>query len=210
MGGERADVEMVVLQVADADVSQDVWLAEVLNGLDWLELGATREAIEQAVNRLINAGLLISSESRLKVTAEGRRTAGRLGRYQSAPRAAAWFTQQLESSPNQAPVVWQLSRTDWESGTETARQHKRQKLLARKEIVDGLLDAMGRLDEINALVRGCRGRTEARTAITGVGYTPIQAEFILDTPVGRQTKDALEQLQRRAVKLESSIARLEE
>ena len=62
------------------------------------------------------------------------------------------------------------------------------------EILQGLLSGIERLDTINAAVRRCRDRTDAREAVVALGYTAHQAEHILNVPVSRQTQEALDGL----------------
>jgi DNA gyrase/topoisomerase IV subunit A len=66
----------------------------------------------------------------------------------------------------------------------------------RLDVLDGVLDALGRMDEINAVVRGCADRvTATETLMAGpFRYPEFVAHHILDLMVGRQTVEGVEVL----------------
>jgi hypothetical protein len=208
---ENVAVDEAVLQVAQADVPLDTWLTEVLNLLASVDRTDTRRSIEESVNRLAAAGLLAASSGRRpELTDEGRRIATRLGRFQSTVRARSWLAQEVDRRGSDGAITrWRLATATWRRCAEVSRQHHREKLLARQEILDGLLNGIAQLDTINTVVRRSRDRTEARDAIVALGYKEHQAEHILDTPVGRQTKQALEDLRAEKSRIESLIGQLD-
>lgn len=210
MSEEDAAVDLEVLQVARAEVPLGVWLMEVVNMLASVERVPTRRAIEGSVNRLAAAGLVVaSSHHRPELTGEGRRAVKRLGRFQSAAKANSWLTDELSRhAADAAMTVWRLPAATWKDAVEASRAHQRGNLLARKEIVDGLLKAIAQLDKINTVVRECRDRPEAREAVIALGYTAIQAEHILEASVSNQTKEAIEQLRAEKARIEALIGQL--
>lgn len=203
-------VDIVVLQVSEVDVSLDNWVTELLNSLAFAGVRTNRRVIEGSVNRMIGFGLLAATVGdRPRPTAEGQRVLGRLRRFHSTARAREWLSQEVESRRTLRSPAWRLSPPTWTRAKEASAQHQRARLLARKEIVDGLLDAMERLDPINEAVRRSRDVVEARERITKLGYTEIQAQHILDTPIRRQTETGLAELRAERARLESLIAEVD-
>jgi hypothetical protein len=134
VGDTEAVVDVVVLQVADAVESDDVLLAEALNNLD---PATSRAAIERAVNRLIEGGLMLNTDNGLDLTAEGRRAAKHLSRFRSSDRSAVWLSEQLGLTSDEPERVWRLSQTAWDLAVAASKERRRTKLSARKEILDG-------------------------------------------------------------------------
>jgi DNA gyrase/topoisomerase IV subunit A len=66
----------------------------------------------------------------------------------------------------------------------------------RLHIVRGLLDALGRLHEVNEIVQFSRDRPSALLALQDVpfSYSRAQAEALLDMPVSWQASDQAERL----------------
>ncbi len=69
-------------------------------------------------------------------------------------------------------------------------EHRLAKARARAHIVEGLLRAIDMIDEIIALIRGSADRAEAREGLMGDGFefSEVQANHILDMPLGRLTR----------------------
>ena len=63
------------------------------------------------------------------------------------------------------------------------------RLRARLEVIDGLLIALKRWPEISDVVSECEDRSAARQALGAVPFmlSEVQAEHILDMPLGRRT-----------------------
>lgn len=207
---ENISVDMAVVQVAQADVAFDTWLTEVLNVLAFVEVPATRRSIEASVNRLEAAGIVTApSGSRPQLTDEGHRVANRLRRHRSTSRARSWLEEDLvRRTGDRAVGQWRLSTGTWKRCAEASRPYQSERLLARMEILQGLLSGIAQLDTINAAVRRCRNRTDAREAVVALGYTAHQAEHILDVPVSRQTREALDGLRLERFQIEALIGRL--
>jgi DNA gyrase subunit A len=85
------------------------------------------------------------------------------------------------------------------------------KAQARAHIVEGLLKALDMLDAIIALIRGSADRSEAREGLMADGFefTEIQANHILDLPLGRLTRLGRAELDEEMAKLAETIAALE-
>ena len=64
-----------------------------------------------------------------------------------------------------------------------------ERLRARLEIIDGLLLALERWPEVSNLVYECEDRSAARQALGEAPFllSEVQAEHILDMPLGRRT-----------------------
>lgn len=70
-----------------------------------------------------------------------------------------------------------------------------EKAAQRLHIIEGLLTALDRIDEVNRVVGAASGREEARAAlVTELGFSDVQATHILDMTVGRQTSRARAEL----------------
>jgi DNA gyrase/topoisomerase IV subunit A len=67
----------------------------------------------------------------------------------------------------------------------------------RLHVLDGLLDALGRMEEVNDAIRSSPDRPAAITALQSppFSYSEVVANHVLDLTVGRQTVAAIEQLQ---------------
>src|ERR1700722_10779647 len=81
----------------------------------------------------------------------------------------------------------------------------------RLDILSGLLDAINRLDEINAAVRRSTDRIEARRELQSepFGYSDAVINHILDLTVGKQTADGVAELKRDRDALVELLKRLE-
>jgi DNA gyrase/topoisomerase IV subunit A len=75
---------------------------------------------------------------------------------------------------------------------------ERSSLEERVRTLDGVLDALSRLDEINEAVRISKDRIEARSVLVAepFGYSEVVATHILDLNVGRQTVAGVAELRR--------------
>jgi DNA gyrase subunit A len=80
----------------------------------------------------------------------------------------------------------------------------------RLEIVDGLLRALDERREVDAEIERSSDRNDARHRLTGdgLGFSPIQAEHILDMTLGRRTQLGQEELLREQRKLREDLRRL--
>jgi len=94
-------------------------------------------------------------------------------------------------------------------------QHRLQKARDRAHIVEGLLKAIDRIDEIIALIRGSESADAARQALMSkrFGFTEVQANHILDLQLRRlaqlehqRLKDEHDELAKTIKELESILA----
>jgi DNA gyrase subunit A len=81
----------------------------------------------------------------------------------------------------------------------------------RAHIVEGLLKAIDMIDAIIALIRGSDDRAAARTGLMAAPFefSEIQANHILDMPLGRLTRLGRTELEEEMAKLRETIAELE-
>lgn len=81
----------------------------------------------------------------------------------------------------------------------------------RAHIVEGLLKAIDMIDAIIALIRASADRGEARAGLMGEGFdfSEIQANHILDMPLGRLTRLGREDLDAELAQLAETIEELE-
>ncbi len=82
----------------------------------------------------------------------------------------------------------------------------------RAHILEGLLRAVDRLDEIIALIRAAADRAEARRQLTAdaFGFSEVQANHILELPLGRLTRLGRRELAEELAELRVTIAELQE
>jgi DNA gyrase/topoisomerase IV subunit A len=82
------------------------------------------------------------------------------------------------------------------------REEVRQRLRARLHILEGVSDALGRMDQINAVLRSSSDRTAARSALTAdpFNYSEVVATHVLDMTVSRQTIQGVEELRQEILK----------
>lgn len=68
----------------------------------------------------------------------------------------------------------------------------------RVRILDAILDALDRMDEINRVVRKSQNRVEARKLLAAEPflYSEMVSPHILDLSVGRQTVEGIEEIRR--------------
>lgn len=85
-----------------------------------------------------------------------------------------------------------------------------EKAEARLHIVEGLLRAIDKIDAIIKAIRASADRAEARTKLMAkpFGFTEIQANHILDLPLGRLTRLGREELDGERQELEATIKAL--
>ena len=89
-------------------------------------------------------------------------------------------------------------------------QYRLEKAEARLHIVEGLLQAVDVIDAIVKAIRGSKDRAAARTALMGkrFGFSEIQANHILDMPLGRLTQLGRDELANEQQELEARIEEL--
>ena len=82
-------------------------------------------------------------------------------------------------------------------------QFRLDKLLARAHIVEGLIKALDLIDEIISLIRASEDRPAAREGLMGEGFefSEIQANHILDMPLGRLTRLGRSELEKEMAEL---------
>lgn len=86
-------------------------------------------------------------------------------------------------------------------------EYRRNKMVDRLHLVDGLLVALVDIDKVIALVRAADDQGAARDALMKTfALTDVQAQYILDTPLRRLTKYDYVALESEAVTLRASIA----
>jgi len=90
-------------------------------------------------------------------------------------------------------------------------QFRLDKLNARAHIVEGLIKALDLIDEIIALIRASEDRGAARTGLMAepFEFSEIQANHILDMPLGRLTRLGRSELDKEMAELVEAIAELE-
>ena len=77
-----------------------------------------------------------------------------------------------------------------------------ERLRARLHIMEGLFDALGRMDQVDAVVRSSSDRPAARAGLMAepFRYSEVVATHILDMTVGRQTILGVEELRQEILK----------
>ena len=90
-------------------------------------------------------------------------------------------------------------------------QFRLQKARDRAHIVEGLLKAIDLIDDIIALIRRSEDRAAARAGLMSdpLTFSEVQANHILDMPLGRLTRLGRSELTRELEELQSTIAELE-
>jgi DNA gyrase/topoisomerase IV subunit A len=103
-------------------------------------------------------------------------------------------------------INWGGWQTCWMSD-ECARSEIEERI----QILDGILDALDRMDEVNRAVRGSLNRIEARESLLAEPfcYSEVVATRILDLNVARQTVAGIEELCRERNQAADRLAELE-
>ena len=172
----------------------------------------TLDEVEEAVNALIDGRLLSLRADAFAVTGQGKGLLQCVRRLHQEPKRQARLQAELAAVPTGEPgVAWRLGADGW---LRILRQHKLEKrnaLEAHKAIVDGLLHALDRMDEINAVVRAAPDRRAAVSLLTRppFPFTEVQAHHLLDMTVGRQTVEARASLEADRATLADQIRTLD-
>jgi DNA gyrase subunit A len=89
-------------------------------------------------------------------------------------------------------------------------QHRLERAEARLHIVEGLLKALAMIDAIVKAIRASKDRAAARTALMAgrFGFSEIQANHILDMPLGRLTQLGREELAGEKKDLDATVKEL--
>ncbi len=90
-------------------------------------------------------------------------------------------------------------------------EYRLRKARDRAHIIEGLLKAIDVIDAIIAAIRASDDRAAARVALMGesFGFSEIQANYILDMPLGRLTRLGRIELESEIAELRATIAELE-
>ncbi|MGI9624402.1 MAG: DNA gyrase C-terminal beta-propeller domain-containing protein, partial [Acidimicrobiales bacterium] len=91
-------------------------------------------------------------------------------------------------------------------------EHRLAKARAREHIVEGLVSAVGMIDEVIAAIRASEDRAAARDRLMSeaFGFSETQASHILDMTLGRLTQLGRSELDEELTKLRRVIAELED
>jgi DNA gyrase subunit A len=89
-------------------------------------------------------------------------------------------------------------------------QFRLQKALDRLHIVEGLVKALDMIDAIVKAIRASKDRGAARTALMAkpFDFSEIQANHILDMPLGRLTQLGREELDKERKELQATVKEL--
>lgn len=170
------------------------------------------DEVEEAVNTLVNAGLLSLGAEGFAVTVQGRGLLQSVRRLHKEPKRQARLQAELAGIPTGEPgAAWRLGDEEWLSVLRQHKLGKQNAIEARKEIVDGLLHALDRMDEINAVVRAAPDRRTAVSLLTRAPFpfTEAQAHHLLDMTVGQQTVEARASLEADRARLVGQIRALD-
>src|SRR5438270_7738258 len=90
-------------------------------------------------------------------------------------------------------------------------EHRLDKAQKRAHIVEGLVKALGKIDQIIALIRGSDDKAAARAGLMAkpFNFTDVQAEHILDMTLARLTRLGRKELEDELKKLRETIGELE-
>src|SRR3954447_20179052 len=89
-------------------------------------------------------------------------------------------------------------------------QHRLQKAEERLHIVEGLVKALDMIDAIVKAIRASKDRGAARTALMAkpFEFSEIQANHILDMPLGRLTQLGRDELDKELKELQATVKEL--
>jgi hypothetical protein len=207
---DQLAVNLQVLEVAIAWHPQAVSLADLLLETDSPN-PAPRDQVEAALRRLFSTGVLepVGSDS-LRLSATGISVARSLGRSRGARRSAK-LAEAIEQLPTIRSPRFDLEPAVWDVAMTARARFRRDKLIARLEIVSALQKALRMMDEIDAVVRKSPDREAAVAALARppFSFVPIQAHHILDLTVGRQTELGRSQIDEEVRHLTDALAALE-
>ncbi len=80
----------------------------------------------------------------------------------------------------------------------------------RKHIIDGLVRALGMIDEVIATIKASKDTREASENLVGMGFTEVQAKAILEMRLQKLTSMEITALKDEKKKLEEDIAKMED
>ncbi|MDP9074174.1 MAG: hypothetical protein M3N98_08375 [Actinomycetota bacterium] len=133
---------------------------------------------ETAVNHLVDQGMLSVVADGFVLTAKGNELLAGLVRHRDDTRRRRRIQEALAVAPLGASrSSWRFDAGSW---AQVARSHtnlKRSRLEDRKAIVDALIVAVDRIDEINTAVRACDDRRAAVEVLTqaSFGFNEMQS-----------------------------------
>lgn len=164
--------------------------------------------VEAAVGVLVGAGLISATPADFSLTPAGKELLQRVRRVREESRRLARIQEELDAVPPPiAPAPWRVGEQEWASLLRRHWEETRDRLAARKDIVDGLMLALDRMDAINAAVRSAPDRRGAFELLTRppFPFNEVQAQHVLDMTVSHQTTDARMALGQESARLAAEI-----
>jgi len=171
------------------------------------------DEVEDAVNGLVSTELLSASTGGFELTSNGKELLQRVRRVQGASKRLARLQGELATVRRAETVTsWRFGGPAWSSLIRRHIAETRHRLGARKTIVDGLIIAIERLDEVNAAVRSAPDRSAALALLTRAPFpfTEMQAHHVLDMTVSRQTAEARTALADESTRLAAEMESLDD
>jgi DNA gyrase/topoisomerase IV subunit A len=131
----------------------------------------------------------------------------RLGANAAAKRLSKALREVFDPGPTNG---WQISERDRHEALGLVTAERLRKSRARLHIIEGLLDALEKWAELSAAVFAAANRQAAREVLHAPPFhlSDVQAEHVLDMPVGRRTRLGRQDLADEADRLRQDIAAL--
>ena len=140
------------------------------------------DEVEAAVGALVRADLMSASATEFALTATGNELLKRVRRVREEPKRLARLLEELATIPlADGQFSWGFDEVEWGSLLRRHTIAARDRLTARKSVVDGRVLAIDRLDEINAVVRSAPDRRAAVSLLAEppFAFSEMQAHHIL-------------------------------
>ena len=200
MGDEREVVTAVLLKL----IGNGTPLSDMIGDLLTVDASLTKPDIEDALNSLFSAKLAQVIDGTPDVTAKGLDVLGQLRRQ----RTEAGQARVMEAALPKRRVAGAFKIPDdlWALALQNAAAWERSKLRTRLEIVEGLLLALDKIGEVNAVIQEAMTRRDAVIELEALmGFTEIQVNHVLDMTLGRQTAESRRVLEEEANEMRTAL-----
>ena len=171
----------------------------------------SRSEVDDAVGSLIGAGLIRAQGSCLSLTGVGRDLWKQIARMKEAGMQKRLAAVIGSNSSGASPSGWACPDATWAEAERLTRFGRLERVRARLEILEGLIQAIDHWDLLSGLVASAADRHAAVEALrqSPLGMTEVQAHHVLDMRVTSQTIAGHAAIQEEAQALRGQAAQLD-
>ena len=147
-----------------------------------------RELFDDAVTLLVRTELIEPEEDGLRLTAEGDHFWSRISRLPPSG-VKKWIREAVDAYSRGANLRWVIQEEAWSDAQILFLEQHRNLMVARLEVLDGLLGALQNWHFVSTLIGAAGDRSAAIAALQGspFRFSKIQAQQIVDMRVSQRT-----------------------